>query len=214
MEFLIKSDWVSLLFVGLGTLFLIGEILVKMRGFFALLGIIFISYYFYLFTIDTTNFMLMIFIYFIGLLLIIIDGKVLNDGTLGTIGLTGMIFSVALTAPNIFAGLYAVLGIILGASLSFVFLKFFKRRNMWQKIALKDRLTKDAGYSSLTEEYTSLLGKQGSTVTNLRPVGTVQIEGKNYSALSNAQWIVKGTKVEVIEVDGTKILVKPINDNR
>lgn len=207
-----NSDWIGFLFVGLGTLFLLGEILVNMRGIFAILGIGFITLYFYVFLMEPTTFAIMLIIYFVGLLLIILDGKVVNDGTLATIGLASMILSVALAAPNLFAGLYAVLGVIIGGALSFTFLKFFKRRNMWRKIALKDRLTKEAGYSSLSEEYANLLGKKGITKTDLRPVGTIQIDNKDYSAISNAEWINKGTEIEIVEVDGTKILVKRLEN--
>lgn len=210
MDVLFHSDWIGFVFVGLGTLLLFGEMLVNMRGFFAILGISFITLYFYVYTLEPTTFMLMIIIYFVGLLLIIVDGKVVNDGTLATIGLASMILSVSLTAPNIFAGLYAVLGIIIGGALSFTFLKLFKRRKMWQKIALKDRLTKEAGYNTLTSEYESLIGKTGVTLTDLRPIGTIRIDNKEYSAISNAIWINKGTKVEVIQVDGTRILVMPL----
>lgn len=210
MEAILQSDWIGLFIVGLGTMFLIGEILVNARGIFALLGIGFIVYYFYHFLMDPSTFVIMLIIYFVGLLLIIIDGKIVNDGTLATLGVVGMILSVVLPAPNFYAGLYAVIGIILGGAASFLFLKVFKSRNMWSKIALKDRLTTEKGYTSLSEEYERLIGKEGITKTDLRPVGTIEIEGKDYSAISNAQWMNKGTKVIVVEVDGTKILVKEL----
>ncbi|HLR71303.1 MAG TPA: NfeD family protein [Pseudogracilibacillus sp.] len=213
MDTILAADWIGFVLVGLGTLFLLGEILVDTKGVFAILGISFIVLYFYVYLAEPTTFVIMLIIYFIGLFLIIIDGKVLNDGTLAILGLAGMILSVIITAPNFFAGLYAVIGIILGAVLSFSFLKIFKPRNMWNKIMLKDRLTKEAGYSSLNEEYEQLVGKTGTTLTDLRPVGTIKIEGKEYSAISNAQWIKKGTYVQVTQVDGTRILVKVSNSN-
>ena len=211
METILNSDWIGMFIVGLGTMFLIGEILVNARGIFGLLGIAFIVYYFYHFLTNPTSFVIMLIIYFIGLLLIIIDGKLINDGTLSTLGIAGMIISVAITAPNFYAGLYAVIGIIIGGAASFIFLKVFKSRNMWGKIALKDRLTTEAGYTSLNKEFEELVGREGVTKTDLRPVGTIEIDGKDYSAISNAQWIKKDTPVSVVEVDGTKILVKEIN---
>lgn len=210
MDAILSADWIGFVIVGLGTLFLLGEILVNMRGFFAILGIGFIVFYFYNFLMDPSTFVTMLIIYFVGLLLIIIDGKILNDGTLAILGLAGMILSVVLAAPNLYAGLYAVIGVILGGGLSFTFLKLFKKRNMWNKIMLKDRLTKEEGYSSLNKEYEQLVGKKGLTVTDLRPVGTIVIEDKDYSAISNAQWIKKGTSVQVTQVDGTRILVKEL----
>jgi len=210
METILNADWVGFVIVGLGTMFLLGEILVNMRGVFALLGISFIVLYFYMYLTDPSTFVIMLIIYFIGLLLIIIDGKLLNDGTLATLGLAGMVLSVVIAAPNFYAGLYSVIGVILGAAVSFSFLKVFKRRNMWNKIMLKDRLTQEAGYSSLNEEYEQLVGKKGITLTDLRPVGTINIDEKDYSAISNAQWIKKGTNVQVTQVDGTRILVKEL----
>src|SRR5690625_743478 len=120
METLLQFDWIGFFIVGFGTLFLLGEILVNARGIFALLGISLITIYFYLFLTEPAMFAMMLFIYFISLLLILIDGKLLNDGTLGIIGLIGMIFSVAVASPNLYAGLYAVLGVILGGAASFL----------------------------------------------------------------------------------------------
>src|SRR5699024_3713984 len=100
MDAILVSDWIGLILVGFGTLFLLGEILVNMRGIFAILGISLIVFYFYIYLADPSTFTIMLIIYFIGLLLIIIDGKIINDGTLATLGLAGMILSVVLTAPN------------------------------------------------------------------------------------------------------------------
>lgn len=203
-------EWIGIIITGFATLFLIGEVLVNMRGIFALLGIGFITVYFGAY-VETGSFIIMLIIYFVGLLLIIIDGKLLNDGTLATIGLACMLTAVALPAPNLASGLYAVLGVLLGGGASFFFLKVFKRRDMWNKLTLTDQLTKEAGYNSMNQSYEQLLNKVGVTLNDLRPVGTIRIEQKDYSAVSNGQWISKDTKVKVIQVDGTKILVEIIN---
>lgn len=203
-----SQEWIALVITGLGTLFLLGEVLVNMRGIFALLGIGFITVYFTVY-LETNSLILMLAIYFIGILLIIIDGKVLNDGTLATIGAASMLAAVALPAPNIAAGLYAVLGVLLGGGLSLLFLKVFKRREIWNKITLKDQLTSEAGYNSINEEYLTLLNSEGITLNDMRPVGTIRIGSKDYSAVSNGQWIPKGTPIRITQVDGTKILVEP-----
>lgn len=202
-------SWVAFIVTGLGTLFLIGEILVNMRGVFGLLGIGFMVVYFSAY-LDPSMFAIMIIIYFVGLLLIIIDGKLLNDGTLATLGTAGMITSVAIAAPDFYTGLYAIIGVLIGGASSFLFLKVFKRRNLWNKLALTDRLTKEAGYSSMNAEYEGLIGLEGITLNAFRPVGTVRINNQDYSAISDGQWIDKDALIKVVEVDGTKILVKKI----
>ncbi|SDQ49567.1 NfeD-like C-terminal, partner-binding [Virgibacillus subterraneus] len=204
-------DWIGFIITGFGTLFLIGEMLVNMRGFFGLMGLGFITVYFAVY-LETGSFIIMLIVYLLGLLLIIIDGKVINDGTLATIGLACMLTAVALTAPNLYAGMYAVIGVLLGGFSSLFFLKVFKRRDMWSKLTLVDQLTKEAGYNSMNEEYEQLLNEEGKTVSNLRPVGTVRIKNKNYSAISNGQWIPENTKIKVVDVDGTRILVENTNN--
>lgn len=201
--------WMGFVITGLGTLFLIGEILVNMRGVFGLLGFGFMIVYFSAF-VETSSFIIMLIIYFAGLLLIIIDGKILNDGTLATLGVASMLTSVALAAPDLTSGLYAVIGVVVGGSASFLFLKVFKQRKMWTKITLKYQLTKEGGYNSMNEGYEKLVNEEGLTLTDLRPVGTIKIQDSNYSAVSNGQWIAKDTPVRVMEVDGTKILVEKI----
>ena len=106
MEAIMSSDWIGLIIIGLGTLFLIGEILVNMRGVFAVLGIVFTVYYFYMFLTEPTTIVIMLIIYFVGLLLIFIDGKLINDGTFATLGLAGMILSVALSSSEFLMRVY------------------------------------------------------------------------------------------------------------
>src|SRR5690625_1821591 len=133
--FTISADWMSFVIVGLATLFLIGEVFVNAKGIFSILGIGFISVYFSSF-LDTGMFLMMLIIYFVGLLLMVIDGKVLNDGTLAVIGVVCMIIAVGFTAPNWIAGSYAVMGVFIGGISSLGFLKVFKKRDMWTKITL------------------------------------------------------------------------------
>lgn len=208
MDFL-TADWFGLVLTGFGTLFLIGELLVNMRGLFALLGIAFMTIYFTVY-LETESFTVMIILYFLGLLLMVVDGKLVNDGTLAILGVVSMLIAVGLAAHNIYAGMYAIIGVIIGGGGSFALPKFLPSRNMWSKLTLKDRLTKEAGYSSLNVEYEKLIGKTGKTLNDLRPVGTIRVEGQDYSAISNAEWIPKNTKVQIVQVDGTRILVKKI----
>src|SRR5699024_373605 len=201
MAELMQLSFMSFIIVGLGTMFLIGEIFVNMRGVFALLGIFLITTIFYVHITDPIMIIIMFIIYIVGLILIVIDGKVLNDGTLTVLGIGSMIVSASITAPNLSSGIYSVIGIIVGALLSLTFLKIFKPRKMWGKIALKDRLTTEAGYTTLTEEYKNLISQSGITLTDMKPTGTVKINEKEYSAVSTGNLIKKDKKIKVISVD-------------
>nr|WP_182200579.1 NfeD family protein [Paraliobacillus salinarum] len=200
-------SWISFVIVGLGTLFLVGELLVNMRGLSAILGFGFISIYF-LNYLEPNMFFIMLIIYLTGILLIIIDGKLINDGTLATIGVICMVLSVGLSSPNWTAGLFAVSGVFVGGVSSLFFLKVFKKRKMWGKLALLDQLTEEKGYSTMNRSYKALVGETGNTLTDMRPVGTIRVKDTDYSAVSNGQWIEKGTPIIVKQVDGTRILVE------
>jgi len=202
-----QLQWIAFVITFFGTLFLIGEVLVKMRGIFGILGIGFISVYFTAY-MQTGSVILMLILYFVGLLLIIIDGKAMNDGTLALLGIACMILSVSLAAPTFTAGLYAVLGVLIGGVCSLFFLKVFKKREMWTKMTLKYQMTKESGYNSMNLEDEDLVGEEGITLNVLRPVGTVRINDKDYSAISDGKWIEANTAIQVIQVDGTKILVE------
>lgn len=209
---MLSFDWIALFITMLGTMFLIGELLVNMRGAFAVLGIGFITVYFSSYLAMDMFFMMML-VYFLGIVLMIIDGKLLNDGTLATIGAAAMVVAVGFSAPNWVAGLYSVIGVILGGAGSLLFLRVFKRREMWTKITLADQLSSEMGYNSMKQTYQSLIGKTGEALTDMRPVGTITIDGEEYSAVSNGQWISRGDAINVVSVDGTKILVKKTQEN-
>lgn len=63
-------------------------------------------------------------------------------------------------------------------------------------------------YSKGTGDFSFLIGQRGTTLTALRPSGTVEIEGKKYDVVSQADFIDKDQLVEVIEVEGVRIVVK------
>ena len=202
--------WISFFIIGIGTMLLIGELLVRARGLFALIGFSLITLYFYVY-LDTSMIVTMTILYFLGIIFIFIDGEFINDGTLAGIGVLLMIISVGVSSPNWIVGLYAIIGVVIGAVSSLVWLKVLPKRKMWTKIALLDRLTDEQGYSSVNVEHQKLIGKTGITLSNLRPVGTIKIDDNNYSAISNGYWIEKETEIIVKQVDGTRILVDTLD---
>ena len=56
----------------------------------------------------------------------------------------------------------------------------------------------------------SLLGAIGVSSTVLRPAGTVQFGEEFVDVVSDGGFIPAGTRVQVIEVEGTRIVVKEV----
>ncbi|GAE91184.1 hypothetical protein JCM21714_125 [Gracilibacillus boraciitolerans JCM 21714] len=44
----------------------------------------------------------------------------------------------------------------------------------------------------------------------MRPIGTILVDDKLYSAITQGRWIEKNTNIVVDQVDGTRILVKEL----
>ncbi|ADC50826.1 MULTISPECIES: NfeD family protein [Alkalihalophilus] len=212
MEWL-DSATIGFFVVFLGTLFLFGELLVRMRGIFAILGVAIMAMYFSYHLAGDVGFWVVI-LYVVGLALIIVDGKVITDGTVALLGVLLMITGLALPAPDLIYGILVSMGFLVGGFSSGLFLKVFPSRDLWARLTLKDRLTGDMGYNSLREDYRELVGKEGRTLSAFRPTGTVEIEDKHYSATSGGQWLEANMTVKVTDVDGTRIVVKKINEEK
>lgn len=56
----------------------------------------------------------------------------------------------------------------------------------------------------------ALVGMEGETLTPLRPVGAVRIEGQRYDAVSELGMVEAGARVRVTAADGTQIKVRPV----
>lgn len=54
------------------------------------------------------------------------------------------------------------------------------------------------------------LGMVGVTITPLRPAGGMRIEGDRVDIVSEGDFIEAGVKVRVIAIDGTRIIVRPV----
>ena len=86
-------------------------------------------------------------------------------------------------------------------------LKRLPRSSTWQRVVLDERET---GYQAAPLEYKLLEGKSGRTLTDLRPAGTAEVDGQRVSVTTEGDFLEKNTEVEVIEVEGIRIVVRRI----
>ena len=81
--------------------------------------------------------------------------------------------------------------------------------------ATRPLTNKIAGKETIPTNVYSLIGKRGIVVEDIdwpKGIGQVKIEGELWSVKTNEQInISKGTEVEVENIEGVKVFVKPIN---
>ncbi len=148
----------------------------------------------------------------IGFIAIFIELFVPAAGVIGAAGIICMIVATVLAYIHhgTRAGTALLTAFLLGTPfVIWVGLKAFPKTFVGRKLILKESQTRDVGYTSYTSErYEGLVGKEGIAVTMLRPSGMVRIEDSKYSVVTRGELIDKGDPVEVIKVEGSRIVVR------
>jgi len=104
--------------------------------------------------------------------------------------------------------------IILSSSIIIViafFIWFFKK-GIHRGFSLKENESKLIGYKSYKEDYKQFVGKSGISHSSLRPAGFITIDDTKLSAVSEGGYIEAGEKIVVVKVEGTKLIVRKIQD--
>lgn len=77
-------------------------------------------------------------------------------------------------------------------------------------LSLHKKLSRQEGVSSQAPDLISWKGKCGKAITDLRPSGTVMIEGKRLDAVTDGEYVDAGTPIVVTLVSGNRIVVDKI----
>lgn len=140
-----------------------------------------------------------------GVLLILAE-MVIPGGIVGIFGalmitggvVLGFMESTAL-GLQLFAG-----SVVFGIVAFWAWVKYFPTSPLGKRMFL----AQDAGeWRGFNEKNVELLGKRGKAHTMLRPSGTVIIESKRYDVVGEGPVIDKGALVEVVHVEGNRIVV-------
>ncbi|HHT9126926.1 MAG TPA: NfeD family protein [Candidatus Brocadiia bacterium] len=109
---------------------------------------------------------------------------------------------------NIFVILCSLLG---SATAGLVLLRFMPGIPVFRRIVLRTAEKAEFGFvSSIPIIVSKLVGKKGIAVTTLRPTGKIEVENEFYDVVTEGDFVEKGRVVEVTEVRGNRIVVKPL----
>jgi len=146
----------------------------------------------------------------LGLILTVIEIYIPGFGVWGIAGITCFIIGIIVTADTLLEAL--ILMMILLAILGIIFsilLHSISKGKLPKDMVLKASMKKEDGYIG-TSDMKYFLGKQGVALTILRPAGTVDFDGVKLDVVSDGEFIPKGTKVEIIKVEGRRIVVRKL----
>ncbi|WP_328219843.1 NfeD family protein [Ureibacillus terrenus] len=151
-------------------------------------------------------------LFIIGFVLLITE-LIVPGGVLGVIGGALMVISLLFAGKSVVHMAYSIIIALAIAIIGMVILvKFFgKNLHLFSKLVLKDATTSEEGYVSNVNRI-DLIGKEGITLTPLRPSGTVLINDERIDVVSEGNYIDADKKVRVIEVEGSRIVVREIKE--
>ncbi len=115
-----------------------------------------------------------------------------------------------LTRPIMITTFAFCLGLI-GAMASPLLVPIMADRRMFGNwLVLNDSQKREAGYHSAEDGLDSLVGQRGLARTTLRPAGIAEVGGRRIDVVSQGGYIKTNSAVEVIKVEGRRIVVKTV----
>ena len=99
----------------------------------------------------------------------------------------------------------AVLGIFVVLYLS----NSKKNATMLDELVLDERQQNQDGYTSVIDK-SRFMNKVGVCVTDLRPAGTITVDGEPLDVVAEGGFVKQGSSVKVINVDGSRVMVRQI----
>ncbi|MCR8641982.1 nodulation efficiency protein NfeD [Paenibacillus sp. N1-5-1-14] len=211
---LASSPYLYVILLLIGSVGVLLEILFLKKGLFLLAGVVAFGLYFVLqFTGGSAEYTDLI-LFGVGVIFLLLELIVVSFGILGIVGGLCVFTGVIQAAPNPTEALYAaIVAVVLAVGIVLIVLKKFARSSSWQRFILKEQLTTEEGYISAPDQRFRL-AQRGVALTPLRPAGTASIDGTRVDVVTQGEFIASGSQIEVIQVEGVRVVVQLVKENK
>ncbi len=122
------------------------------------------------------------------------------------IGITGFCMVAGSLIYAFYAGHNLLAAVLIGLLLLFLPFFFLLWKNVIGRVLSVPETLKD--FHSSGQHYEQLLGKEGVALSLLRPSGSARVEGNRYAVVTRGEMIDKDVRVKVIDVSGTRLVVR------
>ena len=151
-------------------------------------------------------------VFLVGVLLIAAEALLPATGVLGALGVAAMLYSVVLALGGDVNAVYALFAAGALAVLLFLLIaRFLPDSRLWKSVVLHDASTSAKGYVS-AEERKDLVGREAVVLTDVRPAGSILVDGVPVDVVSEGAYIEKGERVRVTAVHGSRIVVRRVRE--
>ncbi len=149
-------------------------------------------------------------LFILGLLLLVVEMFIPGFGVAGGSGIAMLIIAIIMTAQTpLQAFIMVVVLIALIALVLVVVLRSAKYGKLSNKLILRSASKREDGYSTTIND-SALLGKEGVALSLLRPAGMGEFDDQRIDVVSEGSYIEAGTRIKIVNIEGRRIVVKPI----
>jgi len=152
--------------------------------------------------------MLVLLLFIVAVAFVLVE-LFLPGGVFGILGFIALIASIVLAFREYGEmGFWIAAGeLLLATILIIIGIKRFPRSAAGKLLILGRNLDKDLGYAG-TEALEKYIGKEGVSVTHLRPAGIVRIDSRRLDVVTEGSFIDKNKNVKVVAVEGNRMVVR------
>ena len=206
MNLMMSLDWILLITMSLTFC----QQFSKKINFLGILSVLSLATYIALHSYST-GISIFVLLLFIGGISLIGLEMFIPGGIVGTVGIITVIYAIIYINKSTYH-----IAFILVISLILAAIQFYVNRNVFHKrlmllnrLVLNDSISTEDGYVA-SESRLELIGKKLQAYTDLRPAGVAVLGNEKLDVVTDGDFIEKGNEIEIIRVEGMRIVVKKI----
>ena len=207
MNLMMSLDWVLLITMSLA---FCQQLFSKKFNFFGVLSLLSLATYIALHSYSTGLSIFILLIFIGGIALIGLE-MFIPGGIVGTVGVITLVYAIIyVNKSTYYIAFILIISLILAVILYYVNRNVFHKKLMFlDRLVLNDSISTEDGYVA-SESRLELLGQKLIAYTDLRPAGVAILDNEKLDVVTDGDFIEKGNKIEVIRVEGMRIVVKKI----
>ena len=207
MNLMMSLDWILLVTMSLT---FCQQLFSEKLNFLGILSVLSLATYIALHSYST-GLSIFVLLLFIGGMSLIGLEMFIPGGIVGTVGIITVIYAIIYINKSTYH-----IAFILVISLILATIQFYVNRNVFHKrltllnrLVLNDSISTEDGYVA-SESRLELIGKKLQAYTDLRPAGVAVLGNEKLDVVTDGDFIEKGNEIEIIRVEGMRIVVKKI----
>lgn len=207
MDLMMSLDWILLVTMSLT---FCQQLFSKKFNFYGILSLLSLATYIALHSYST-GLSIFVLLLFIGGLALIGLEMFVPGGIVGTVGIITVVYAIIyVNKSTYYIAFILVVSLILAVILYYVNRNVFHKKLMFlDRLVLNDSISTENGYVA-SESRVELVGKKLKAYTDLRPAGVAILDNEKLDVVTDGDFIEKGNEVEIVRVEGMRIVVKKI----